>query len=70
MHAPCFCYYSADVELDKTYKNAELLESCCHVCTGTPEIGGLTPVQAIEIVRGCRGLNLVGADCVEVSFCH
>jgi guanidinobutyrase len=35
--------------------------------TGTPEIGGLTPIQAIEIIRGCRGLNLVGADLVEVS---
>jgi len=35
--------------------------------TGTPEIGGLTPVQALEIIRGCRGLNLVGADLVEVS---
>ncbi|HJV63372.1 MAG TPA: agmatinase [Albitalea sp.] len=35
--------------------------------TGTPEIGGLTVPQALEIVRGCRGLNLVGADLVEVS---
>jgi arginase family enzyme len=35
--------------------------------TGTPEIGGLTTVQALEIVRGCRGLNLVGGDLVEVS---
>lgn len=35
--------------------------------TGTPEIGGLTPIQALEIVRGCQGLNLVGCDLVEVS---
>ena len=35
--------------------------------TGTPEIGGLTPIQALELIRGCRGLNLVGADLVEVS---
>lgn len=35
--------------------------------TGTPEIGGLTPPQAMELVRGCRGLNLVGCDLVEVS---
>jgi len=35
--------------------------------TGTPEIGGLTVPQALEIVRGCRGLNVVGADLVEVS---
>ena len=35
--------------------------------TGTPEIGGLTSHQAIELIRGCHGLNLVGADLVEVS---
>ena len=35
--------------------------------TGTPEIGGLTVPQALEIIRGCRGLNLVGADLVEVA---
>jgi guanidinobutyrase len=35
--------------------------------TGTPEIGGLTVPQALEIVRGCRGMNLVGADLVEVA---
>ncbi|HSF96004.1 MAG TPA: agmatinase [Thermohalobaculum sp.] len=35
--------------------------------TGTPEIGGLTTVQALEIIRGCRGLNLIGGDLVEVS---
>ena len=35
--------------------------------TGTPEIGGLTTPQALEIIRGCRGLDLVGGDLVEVS---
>lgn len=35
--------------------------------TGTPEVGGLTSIQGVEIVRGCRGLNLIGADLVEVS---
>ena len=35
--------------------------------TGTPEIGGLTSIQALEIIRGCRGLSLVGTDLVEVS---
>ncbi|CAN2388009.1 agmatinase activity [Pristimantis euphronides] len=35
--------------------------------TGTPEIGGLTTQQALEIIRGCRGLNLVGCDLVEVA---
>ena len=35
--------------------------------TGTPEIGGLSTVQALEIIRGCAGIDLVGADLVEVS---
>lgn len=35
--------------------------------TGTPEVGGLTTIQALEIIRGCAGLNLVGCDLVEVS---
>jgi guanidinobutyrase len=35
--------------------------------TGTPEVGGLTVPQALEIVRGCRGLNVVGGDLVEVA---
>lgn len=35
--------------------------------TGTPEVGGLTVPQALEIIRGCRGLNLVGVDLVEVA---
>ena len=32
--------------------------------TGTPEIGGLTTAQALEIVRGCKGLNLVSLQVV------
>ena len=35
--------------------------------TGTVEIGGLTTIQALEIVRGCDGLSIVGGDLVEVS---
>ncbi|XP_068194941.1 guanidino acid hydrolase, mitochondrial [Antennarius striatus] len=35
--------------------------------TGTPEVAGLTSIQGVEIIRGCRGLNLVGCDLVEVS---
>lgn len=35
--------------------------------TGTPEIGGLTVHQGLEIIRGCRGLDIVGGDLVEVA---
>ncbi len=35
--------------------------------TGTPEIGGVTTVEAQRLIRGLRGLRLIGADVVEVS---
>ena len=35
--------------------------------TGTPEVSGLTVPQALEVIRGCRGLELVGCDVVEVA---
>ncbi len=43
------------------------LDPSCAPGTGTPEIGGLTTIQALEIIRGCRGLDVVGCDLVEVS---
>jgi agmatinase len=33
---------------------------------GTPEVGGPTSAQALALIRGCRGLDLAGADVVEV----
>ena len=52
------CYLSFDIDgIDPAYAGG----------TGTPEVGGLSVPQALEIVRGCRGLNIVGADLVEVS---
>jgi guanidinopropionase len=35
--------------------------------TGTPEVGGLTTIEAQRMLRGLRGLNLIGGDVVEVS---
>jgi len=35
--------------------------------TGTPEIGGITTLEAQQLLRGLRGLNLVGGDVVEVA---
>ncbi|MCQ0091993.1 agmatinase [Roseovarius sp. M141] len=53
---PCYLTYDID-SLDPSIAPG----------TGTMEIGGLTTIQALEIVRGCKGLNLVGGDLVEVS---
>lgn len=35
--------------------------------TGTPEVGGLTSYQLLQLIRGFHGLNLIGFDLVEVS---
>ncbi|SMX46783.1 agmatinase [Maliponia aquimaris] len=35
--------------------------------TGTPEVGGPTSYQALQVCRALGGLNIVGADMVEVS---
>lgn len=52
------CYLSFDIDgIDPAYAGG----------TGTPEIGGLSVPQALEIIRGCCGLNIVGADLVEIS---
>ena len=52
------CYLSFDIDgIDPAYAGG----------TGTPEIGGLSVPQALEIIRGCYGLNIVGCDLVEVS---
>ncbi|WP_027350901.1 agmatinase [Halotalea alkalilenta] len=51
-------YFSYDIDsLDPAYAPG----------TGTVEIGGLTIPQALEIIRGAYGLEIVGGDLVEVS---
>ena len=53
---PCYITYDID-SLDPAYAPG----------TGTPEIGGLSTPQAMELIRALRGLNVVGFDMVEVS---
>jgi agmatinase len=35
--------------------------------TGTPEIGGLTTREALELLRGLKGVDVIGGDVVEVA---
>ncbi len=35
--------------------------------TGTPQVGGLSSAQVLDLVRSLAGLNIVGCDLVEVS---
>ncbi len=35
--------------------------------TGTPQVGGFSSAQIVELVRALRGLKIVGCDLVEVS---
>lgn len=51
-------YFSFDVDsLDPAYAPG----------TGTPEVGGLSTREALALIRGMQGMNLVGADVVEVA---
>ena len=53
---PVYCSFDIDA-IDPAYAPA----------TGTPEVGGLTSYEALSLVRSLAGLDLVGADIVEVS---
>ena len=35
--------------------------------TGTPEVGGLTTREALAILAGMKGLDIIGGDVVEVA---
>ncbi len=51
-------YISFDVDgIDPTYTPG----------TGTPEVGGYSTYEALRMLRGLQGLNLVGGDVVEVA---
>jgi agmatinase len=52
------CYLTFDIDcLDPAYAPG----------TGTPVVGGLSTAEALEILRGIAGVNLIGMDVVEVS---
>ena len=53
---PCYLTYDID-SVDPAFAPG----------TGTPQVGGLSSAQSLELVRALRGLRLVGADLVEVS---
>jgi len=52
------CYFTFDIDcLDPSFAPG----------TGTPVVGGLSTAQALRIIRGLGGINLVGMDMVEVA---
>lgn len=53
---PTYCTYDIDF-VDPTFAPG----------TGTPEIGGPSSFQAQQVIRELSGVNLIGADLVEVS---
>lgn len=55
-----------DVPVYVTY-DIDSLDPAYAPGTGTPEIGGLTTPQAMQLIRALKGLNIVGCDLVEVS---
>ena len=67
--APLAAEIKAKIGDAKTYITYDIdsLDPAFAPGTGTVEVGGLTTIQGLEIIRGCAGLNLVGCDLVEVS---
>ena len=55
-NSPTYCTYDIDF-VDPTFAPG----------TGTPEIGGPNSFQAQQVIRELEGINLIGADLVEVS---
>jgi agmatinase len=55
-HRPIFLSFDIDI-LDPAFAPG----------TGTPEVGGLSTAEALSFLRMLRGINLAGADVVEVS---
>jgi len=53
---PVYCSFDIDA-VDPAYAPA----------TGTPEVGGLTSYEALALLRALAGVDVVGADVVEVS---
>ena len=52
------CYVSFDIDfLDPAFAPG----------TGTPVVGGFSTHQALQLIRGLAGLNIIGMDVVEVS---
>jgi agmatinase len=46
--------------------DADFVDPAFAPAVGTPAVGGPTSAQALALLRGCRGLDLAGADIVEV----
>ena len=58
--------------LPRTVEGPEIVASVTEAAAaatrpGTPVVGGLTSDQALKIIRGLGGMNLVGFDLVEVA---
>ena len=62
---PSFC---PGTGIKSLYIHIYIVIKYIFIYTGTPEVGGLTSMQALEIIRGLRGINLVATDLVEVSI--
>ncbi|MEJ5218742.1 agmatinase [Cognatishimia sp. D5M38] len=57
------------VGTDETYVSYDIdfIDPTFAPGTGTPEVGGPNSFEALRVVRELEGLNIVGADMVEVS---
>lgn len=64
--SPCFvCYYHDFTGVLRDV--GTVLDPSIAPATGTPESGGWTTRELKRFIKGLDGVNLVGADVVEVS---
>ncbi len=78
IHMEEFAYLGVEATLAEVHRvvgqeptyvtfDVDVLDPAFAPGTGTPEIGGMTTLEAQHLIRGLQGLNLIGADVVEVS---
>ena len=69
---PGWCHWRLAAERDCRLVNAlftfdiDVVDPAFAPGTGTPEVGGFTSGEAMRLVKGLCGLNIVGFDIVEV----
>lgn len=55
------------ISVDRNANEIPVLDPSIAPATGTPESGGWTSRELKRFLKGLEGLNMIGADVVEVS---
>lgn len=66
--SPRFCGVRTFMRLPhvQTVEDIDFVDPAFAPGTGTPEVGGFTSAETLRLIRGLKGLNMIGFDVVEV----